>query len=186
LNTVGQPVRDGAQLFRLLADMEARSRGRAAGLPQQQAQEDAWEGVVFNVGDTRLVVAPGEVVEILNFPSGVSQVPGAKPWMRGIANIRGNILPIIDLQAFFGGPVTVASRRSRVLVFNQGEGLVGLLVGEMVGMRRFDQKARTGKREIAGRAGRFVVSGFGQGGSYWPVFSMQALAQDPEFQNGAR
>jgi twitching motility protein PilI len=72
------------------------------------------------------------------------------------------------------------------LVFNQGEGLVGLLVGEMVGMRRFDQKARTGKREVAGRAGRFVVSGFEQGGSYWPVFSMQALAQDPEFQNGAR
>lgn len=186
MSTVGQPVRDGAQLFRLLADMEARSRRQAAGLPQQQAQEEAWEGVVFNVGDARLVVAPGEVVEILNFPSGVSQVPGAKPWMRGIANIRGNILPIIDLQAFFGGPVTVASRRSRVLVFNQGEGLVGLLVGEMVGMRRFDRKARTGKRELADRAGRFVVSGFEQGGSYWPVFSMKALAQDPEFQNGAR
>jgi twitching motility protein PilI len=186
LSTVGQPVREGAELFRLLADMEARSRGRSAGLPQQQAQEEAWEAVVFSVGDTRLVVAPGEVVEILNFPSGVSQVPGAKPWMRGIANIRGNILPIIDLQAFLGGPLTASTRRSRVLVFNQGEGLVGLLVGEMVGMRRFDQMARIGRRELAGRAGRFVVSGFEQGGTYWPLFSMRALAQDPEFQNGAR
>ncbi len=185
MSTVGQLLRDGDQLFRLLADMEARSRGHAAGLPQQQEQEEAWEGVVFGVGDTRLVVATGEVVEILNYPSGVSQIPGAKPWMRGIANIRGNILPIIDLQAFFGGPATVATRRSRVLVFNQGDGLVGLLVGEMVGMRRFDQMARTGKREAAGRVGRYVVSGFEQDGTYWPVFSMQGLAQDPAFQNGA-
>ena len=186
MSEVGQLLRDGDQLFRLLADMEARSQRKAGGLPQEQAQEEAWEGVVFNVGDASLVVAPGEVVEILNFPSGVSQIPGAKPWMRGIANIRGNILPIVDLQAFFGGPLTVATRRSRVLVFNQGEGLVGLLVGEMVGMRRFDQTARTGKREVAGRAGDFVVSGFEQDGTYWPVFSTQALAQNPEFQNGAR
>ena len=96
-----------------------------------------------------------------------------------------NKIPIIDLQAFFGGPVTLATRRSRVLVFNQGDGLVGLLVGEMVGMRRFDEMARTDKREAAGPARRYVVFGFEQDGAYWPVFSMQGLAHDPEFQNPA-
>lgn len=173
-------------MFRLLANLELRSRQRAVGLPQQQEQEETWEGVVFNVGETRLAVPPGEVAEILNFPSGVSRVPGAKRWMRGIANIRGNILPIIDLQAFFGEPMTVPTRRSRVLVFNAGDGMIGLLVGEMVGMRRFEQAARTGKREIEGPVGRFVVFGFEQEGTYWPVFSMQALAQSPEFMNAAR
>lgn len=181
-----QTVMSASELFRLLADMDVRSRRQAAGLPQQKEQEETWEGVVFNVGDARLVVAPGEVAEILNFPSGVSQIPGAKRWMRGIANIRGNVLPIIDLQAFFGGAATVTTRRSRVLVFNQGDGLIGVLVGEMVGMRRFDQLTRTGKPEVPGPAGRFVVFGFEQDGAHWPVFSMQALAQSPDFQNAAR
>jgi len=174
------------RLFSLLADMERRSRVKGVGLPQQEEQQERWEGVVFNIADTRMVVALDEVAEILNYPSGLTLVPGAMSWMRGIANIRGNLLPIVDLQAFLGGPATVTGRRSRVLVFDQGDGLIGLLVGETVGMRHFDQLNRTGKRQLTGGAGRFVVSGFQQDGMYWPVFSMRALAQSAEFQNAAR
>jgi twitching motility protein PilI len=166
--------------------MERRSRAKGVSLPQHEEQQERWEGVVFSIGDMRMVVALDEVAEILNYPSNLSVVPGALGWMRGLANIRGNLLPIVDLQAFLGGPATITSRRSRVLVFNQGEALVGLLVGETVGMRHFDKLNRTAKRELPGAVGRFVVSGFKQDGAYWPVFSMRALAKSAEFQNAAR
>jgi twitching motility protein PilI len=177
---------DGVWLFRLLHDMERRSWAKGVGLPQQEEQQERWEGVVFNIADTRMVVALDEVAEILNYPPTLTLVPGAQSWMRGLANIRGNLLPIADLQGFLGGTTTITNRRSRVLVYNQGDGLIGLLVGEMVGMRHFDQVNRTGKRDVSGGAGRFVAFGFHQDGMYWPVFSMRALAHSAEFQNAAR
>lgn len=186
LNQNSPARRDGAWLLRVLHDMEQRSWAKGAGLPQQEEQQERWEGVVFNIADTRMVVALDEVAEILNYPPTLTLVPGAHSWMRGLANIRGNLLPIADLQAFLGGTITITSRRSRVLVFDQGDGLIGLLVGEMVGMRHFDQVNRTGRRDVSGGASRFVGFGFQQDGMYWPVFSMRALAQSAEFQNAAR
>lgn len=182
----GSEAQDGVRLFRVLHEMERRGWAKGVGLPQQEEQRERWEGVVFNIADTRMVVALDEVAEILNYPPTLTLVPGAQLWMRGLANIRGNLLPIVDLQAFLGGATTVTGRRSRVLVFNQGDGLIGLLVGEMVGMRHFDQINRTGKRDLPGGAGRFVGFGFEQEGMYWPVFSMRVLAESVEFQNAAR
>jgi len=186
LNHTSPAGQDGVRLFRLLHDMERRSWAKGIGLPQQEEQQERWEGVVFSIGDARVVVALDEVAEILNYPPTLTLVPGSHSWMRGLANIRGNLLAIVDLQAFLGGTATITSRRSRVLVFNQGDGLIGLLVGELVGMRHFDQANRTSKRDLSGGAGRFIAFGFHQDGMYWPVFSMRALAQSAEFQNAAR
>ena len=47
-----------------------------------------------------------EVVEILPMPQ-VTPVPGAQPWLLGVANIRGNLLPIVDLKQFLEGERTV-------------------------------------------------------------------------------
>lgn len=50
------------------------------------------------------MIAPlEEVKEILNYPDGVTRVPGTQAWLLGMANIRGNLLPLIDLQQFLGG-----------------------------------------------------------------------------------
>ena len=177
---------DGARLLGLLQDLDRRIRMRVPGLPQQEEEREWWEGVVFDVGGTRLVAALDEVAEILNYPNNVTSVPGALPWMRGIANIRGNLLPIADLQAFLGGPVTLIGRRSRILVFNQGDGVIGLLIGEMVATRHFDEANRTGKTDVSGGAGPYVAFGFEEDGAYWPVFSVKMLAQSEGFQRAAR
>ena len=177
---------DGARLLGLLQDLDQRIRMHALGLPQQLEERQWWEGVVFDVGGTRLVTALDEVAEVLNYPDNVTSVPGAQPWMRGIANIRGNLLPIADLQAFLGGPVTMIGRRSRILVFNQGDGLIGLLIGEMVATRHFDEANRTGKAEAPGGAAPYVAFGFEEDGAYWPVFSVKTLAKSEGFQRAAR
>ncbi len=58
---------------------------------------------MFYVGDDRLIAPLNDIKEILNFPSAITKVPGTKPWMLGIANIRGTLLPVIDLQLFLIG-----------------------------------------------------------------------------------
>jgi twitching motility protein PilI len=166
----------------LLASYEWRCREHAVGLPQQDRAKDYWEGVMFYVGDERLISPLDEIKEILNFPASMTRVPGTKPWMLGIANIRGTLLPVVDLQMFLIGRKTERGRRSRVLVFALGTGLTGVLVGDMVGMRHFSKDTATGKPIAPDYLDSYVDFGFDQDGITWPVFKLSALAEDPTFQ----
>ena len=103
-------------IIRLLQDMESRSRRFSRGLPQQIEIKVVWEGVLFSVAGLQAIAPMSEVKEILNFPPAVTKVPGAKPWMLGIANVRGTLLPIVDLQYFLGGGSITIGRRSRPAV----------------------------------------------------------------------
>jgi twitching motility protein PilI len=176
----------GERLLRLIHDIEDRCLKHAVGLPQQRVVEETWEGVVFSVGG-RLLVAPlGEVKEILNYPSVITSVPGTKSWVRGVANIRGNLLPVIDLQAFLLGRATVPGRRSRVLVVEHGGLFTSLLVDQMVGIRHFRLSEWSEEKvDLPEAVERFVEYSYRIDDEAWPVFSMHSLIENPEFQFAA-
>jgi len=173
---------DGAVLFDLLRDIEARCTTHAAGLPQREEVEEIWEGVLFSAGGHTLVAPLGEVKEIINYTPDITAVPGTKSWLLGVANIRGNLLPIVDLQAYLLGRATVPGRRSRVLVLDHEGVFSGLLVDQMVGIRHFRSSEQTEESvPLPETIGRFVENCFEQDQEVWPVFSMLKLAENPEF-----
>jgi twitching motility protein PilI len=185
---VGPEARSGGggRLLGQLRDIEARCRAKAAGLPQQTVAERAWEGVLFAVAGRQLVAPLGEVKEILNHPSAITAVPGTRPWVVGVANIRGNLLPIVDLQSFLLARQTVPGRRSRVLVVEHLGVYSGLLVDAMVGIRHFYPSQRSARPAALPEAlGRYIGMVYEHEDGLWPVFSMRRLAEDPEFQFAA-
>ncbi len=173
------------ELIELLQDIARRSQVHAQNLPKQVEFLNYWEGILFTVGGERLVAPLHEIVEILNYPTSVTTVPGTRSWVRGIANIRGNLLPIIDLQAFLGRGASVPGRRSRVLVVQHREVFTGLLVGDMVGMRHFDEAEKTDCRTMDVPLANYITGAFEHEGEIWPVISMHALATSPEFLSAA-
>jgi twitching motility protein PilI len=173
------------ELVQLLRGIEQRSRSHAMGLPMQEAPPQSWEGVIFSVLGRRMVMPLREVVEMLPFPPVVTRVPGARAWVRGIANIRGNLLPLIDLQSYLGGSPITPDRHSRVLVINHEEIFTGLLVERVMGMRHFLQERCSDLPQVEGALGDYVRMAFEQDGETWPVFSAYALAESPEFQFAA-
>lgn len=157
----------------------------AEGLPKEDEGKRFWEGVLCTVAGTRIVAPLGEIAEILNYPASITRVPGTKSWVVGIANIRGNLLPIIDLQVFLGGKHIVTGRRSRVLVINH-EGLyVGLLVGDVHGMRHFSDDQGAEVPMLPGVVRQYVRSAYNLDNETWPVFSTKLLAENPGFQVAA-
>ncbi len=176
----------GSRLLQILQDIEERCLEHAVGLPQQRVVEEAWEGVLFSVGGRMLVAPLGEVKEILNYPAAITSVPGTKSWVRGVANIRGNLLPIIDLQAFLLGKPTVSGRRSRVLVVEHDGVFTSLLVDQMVGIRHFYPSERSRDPvDLPDAVGRFVEYCYRLDDQAWPVFGMHRLVESPEFQFAA-
>ena len=74
---------------------------------------------------------------MLGVPASTTRVPGAKAWIKGLANVRGQLLPIIDLRQFLGSGVTPVTRNTRIVVVNHREIPAGLIVDEVLGFRRF-------------------------------------------------
>lgn len=169
----------------LLAEMERRSRDTAVGLPQTEARKEIWQGLSFVVSGVRVVSAMSEVTEMFRYPEVITRVPGASPWMLGVANIRGNLLPILDLQAYLGGKPAVPGKTTRVLVINQRGVQTGLVVSSVLGMRHFEEQQRVTNARVEGAIGAYVYDAFDINGEIWPVFSMLALSVDPGFRSAA-
>src|ERR1700759_2848721 len=85
--------------FEALATFEKRSLAHTAGLPEQIEAPGLWRGIGFRVGVRYFVSVIAEVNEILTPPL-LTQVPGTRRWLLGVANVRGNLVPAIDLRDF--------------------------------------------------------------------------------------
>ena len=180
------PARTPHELVQLLSDIEQRSVARLAALPELEDAHQYWEGVVFSLNEQRVVAPLKEVAEILHYPADITRVPGTHAWVKGVANVRGSLLPIIDLQLFLGGDPVVASRRCRVLVVKYQGIFSGLLIKDVLGMRHFSQENQMDYSPSSdGLLKQFVKTAFEYDGDNCPVFSMFALAESTEFQMAA-
>ncbi len=169
------------ELFDRLVALELRSRRHAAELPQQQEGHEQWSGICFRVGEYRLVAPLSQVLEILNYPR-LTRVPGAKNWVKGVANVRGTLLPIMDLRGFLGEQLIRLHRRSRVMVVGHQALAAGLLVDEVIGLRHFDIETRMTPSEPPAEAmAPFIQGCFRHDGVEWSVFSMHRLTGYPGF-----
>jgi len=166
----------------LLRDMEARGRLHAKGLPRKVEVKESWTGIGFRLGDVDLVAPLSEVREMMPYPD-MTVVPGAKPWVKGIANVRGNLLPIVNLPGYLQGQGgTAVTRNARVLVVHDGDIYAGLVVDAVYGLQHFYDEERCAEGPLADATIRPYLQGaFLQAGRYWGVFSLHRLAHSPQF-----
>jgi twitching motility protein PilI len=179
---MAKPNRKRAASFDTLLDYEVRSLGHVPGRPESIEAAGHWRGVGFRLGQRRLVSSFDEVMEILPLPA-VTPVPGAQPWMLGVANVRGTLLPVVDLKQFLEGERTVVHEGQRVLVVRQSGGNVAVLIDELFGQRTFNNSHRVDlPPDDAGRFTHFVSQAYRLADTDWGVFSMSTLTRTPEFR----
>ena len=177
--------RDRRSPFLVLADYEQRSLAHVAGLPEQLDAPGLWRGVAYRVGGHRLASGFDEVVEILPMPQ-LTPVPGSLPWMLGVANVRGTLLPVVDLKQFLEGERTVLHEGQRVLVVRQPGGDVAVTIDELFGQRSFVEGQGIDVAGVAdGRYAHFVERAYRVNDQDWGVFSLDRLARTPEFRQAA-
>jgi len=165
----------------LLRSLEKRSLEHSKGLPQQEDIKGTSLVIGFRIAGMQLVTPVDEVTELLTYPA-MSRVPGTKSWVKGIANVRGNLLPIMDLKDYLMRETTKLSIKSRVLVVNHGGIFAGLLVDEVLGLKHFQDEDYSHKLPEADNFLKSYMTGaYKQDTEEWGVFSMHALAKSPLF-----
>lgn len=173
--------------FQILSELAHKSAKQAAGLPQQDEAVELWSGIGFVIGGTHYVAEMGTVSEILHLPK-YTAVPGVKTWMRGIANVRGRLLPIMDLSRFFDlAQSTAKNRDKRVLVVEHGEALSGVIVDAVLGMQYFsaDSFKSSPAGDIPDSIRTFVAGSYSKADVEWNVFDTSALTVDEKFMDVA-
>lgn len=173
--------------FTLLTEIARRSRSLSQGLPTQEEATELWSGIGFILSGQRYVAPMGEVVEVLNVPR-YTQIPGVRAFMLGAANVRGRLLPLIDLAAFLGLPCIVRSHRGRcVLVVEQDDIFCGLLTDSVLGMQHFAADSFTAASgEEPGVLRPFLRGAYVRNSEFWGVFSMVELVEDERFLDVAQ
>ncbi len=167
--------------FALLKDIENRSRSKAVGLPQQVEVRRTWSGVGFRLGKTHLLTRLEQVDEILVSPE-MTRVPSALSWVKGIANVRGMLMPIMDLRDFIDGQMIQPGRKTRVILIKKGELVSGLLVDEVLGMRHFFEEDRSDDLpDVSANLKKYLQGAFRKGETHWGIFDMDRLASDQQF-----
>ena len=172
--------------FELLAELERRGRAVSAQVSQEAAGGREWVGVALRMAGDLYLAAREETREVLGVPASTTRVPGAKAWIKGLANVRGQLLPLIDLRQFLGSGVTPITRNTRVVVVNHREIPAGLLVDEVLGFRRFAENEFSGDAPpTVARCERYLAGSFRRGSEQWPVLSLRQVLESPAFAEAA-
>lgn len=101
-------------------ETEVRSTSRAA------VAEDQF--VVFRLVDEEFGVDIATVQEIVRVPEDLAKVPCTDDFIRGVMNLRGAVIPLIDQRARFNLPPCDANDRQRIVVFTLGGVQTGFIV----------------------------------------------------------
>jgi twitching motility protein PilI len=133
----------------------------------------------LQVGVEAWLVDLAEAGEVVPVPP-ITPVPLARPWFRGVANIRGNLYGVVDFAVFLGGTAAAASEQARLLLISERFRMgCALLVDRSLGLRNPDEL-----RPLALQAPRaaWLRAEYGDAqGARWKELNVAQLVQQPEF-----
>lgn len=175
-----------ADPFQQLLVYANRSVAVAPGLPQQVEIVPEWTGIAFTLGGVQMVAPMGQVTEILTIPTH-TRLPSVQDWVRGVANVRGRLLPLMDMEAFLGGALSRDRKEHRVLVLELGDLYSGLIVSGVRGMETFpvDMFSDASPDDIPEPLRPYIDGAYQREQESWLVFSPEKLIQDDRFYNVA-
>ena len=164
------------ELLRLADLAKARQSDRHG------SQDIGLRGVVFEVGGQRLIAPLGEVSEVLSMPEYTS-MPLVQPWLLGIANVRGRLLPLTDLAKFLQISNQARQTKERkVIVIDHQSLFLGLLVDQVLGIEQFSStQYRAESIDINSPFAPYNHGKFVKDNQDWFIFLPSLLAEDPGY-----
>ena len=122
--------------FDIIFDYQSRCLTNARNHPIDEPSGAEWSGLGFALGAHKIVTPLNDVSEYLNVPD-FTRIPRVKNWITGITNVRGRLVPILDLNGFFGVESGQSSTKKRLLVVENSELVCGFSVSSMFGLKTF-------------------------------------------------
>ena len=148
-------------LHELAASIARKTLGTFGEARTSDAVNSGVKHVLFLLNGTRYAVPMANVLELQRLPR-ITPLPSVPEWLRGVTNLRGEVLSVVDLHSLLGSPVaeTTASQRLIVVRSLLEEISTGWIVDQVVGMRRLATHDMQPATTLTTGASARFVSGF--------------------------
>jgi purine-binding chemotaxis protein CheW len=133
--------------------------------------------VIFRLEAGQYALPLEQVVEVLRMVA-IRPAPEGPAWLAGVINLRGRVLPIMDLRARLGLPPRAARLETRIIVADVGQRLVGLLVDEVLEVLTQPAAAIELPEALPGAAR--PMAAVQAGGRLVTVFDLERLGADTQ------
>jgi twitching motility protein PilI len=135
----------------------------------------------FSVSGLNLLVSEGTLCEVMELPP-IARIPHTVPWLLGLVNLRGEVVPAFDLARVLGLR-SARQPNTKLLVMGRGEAAAGVLVNELPTLQRFAPNERTAQHSpLPSALESSVTDCFTRDGKEWFEFShekfFKAIAVD--------
>ena len=117
--------------------------------------------VIFKVAGGEYAMPASDVLQMESY-TGATLVPGARPFVVGIMQVRGRVVPVIDLRLRFGLPAVERTVDTRVVVGTFGERAVALVVDAAREVLKLDEAQMKPPPEIVSLEARGLVKAVAQ------------------------
>ncbi len=124
-----------------------------------EVHEETRQLVVFRLGDEEFGVDILQVREIERVEHGVTRVPKSPAFVEGVINLRGDIIPIVDLRKRFGLVVRSIGHESRVIIVEVNGNMIGMMVDAVVEVLRVNASTVENAPSITKGVDAFFLSG---------------------------
>lgn len=121
--------------------------------------EESKQLVIFKLGDEEFGVDILQVREIEKLDQQITRVPKSPTFVEGVINLRGEIVPIVDLRKRFGLVVRQTSNEARVIIVDISDGQVGMIVDAVVEVIRLNVSAIENAPPITRGVDAYFLSG---------------------------
>ncbi|MEZ5661626.1 MAG: chemotaxis protein CheW [Burkholderiaceae bacterium] len=158
-------------------------RGDATHRPAEDHAE-AGSRLGIAIGEQRWLIDLRLAGEVLPIPDTIAVVPGARPWFKGLANLRGALHGVVDLAEFLGGTPTERGKDARLLAFSPRLPVnAAILVSRMMGLQSMLRMQREDAGNGAGwRGARWRDAQ----GAIWHELDLERLCTDDAFLSAGR
>lgn len=123
------------------------------------SREDDLEGrfLLFDIDDTLYSIALRLVIEIIKVQS-ITQLPGVPGYIKGIINLRGGVVPVIDVRLKFGLPERPFDDKTCIIVVVIHDMNIGLIVDNVNEVVTIDPSQLSEPPSVNGNGAGFLSS----------------------------
>lgn len=171
-------------LDHLIGEIDSQSNGAAhlenATTRSVAAATDLVRCIVFTLDETRYAVAMDNVVEVDRLPA-ITSIPNVPAWIEGLANLRGEIISVVDLRQFLNMDALEFDQSRRMLIVrsNNTDLTTSLIVDRVIGIRTFPKASITKPASpVHSNVARFLSGVVEHDGELLAVFDLEKMLQD--------
>jgi len=126
-----------------------------------QVGEEVLQLVSFTIGDEEFGVDILRVQEIIRMMQ-VTRVPNMPPYVEGVINLRGKVIPVVDLRARLGMEKKDHDQSTRTVVMELGGKVIGFVVDAVSEVLRLDKSQTEPPPSIVGGANGDYIKAIGR------------------------